>query len=196
MVKKLSRRQLFSLGPRVITHGRQVSDDLREQPIRPPGANRDQRAFLDTCERCHQCADACPFDAVFVLEGPEHGEHEHTPYMKPMSRACRWCKDMPCVQACPSDALAFHAEMPANTDAQEYYQYVDPIAKIDVKQSHCMLSQGVLCDECSLFCPSHTKSILVLGRNVRVKEDACTGCGLCSVHCPATPNAISVIPLG
>ena len=192
--RAFSRRQLFRMGPRALAELKQESEGHEEpDPLRPPGACKDDAQFLSSCERCHACADACPYAAINIFKGPDHGQHESTPYMNPAESPCRWCKTMDCIQACPSDALQFNVDKPAAVEPQDLYRYVDPIAKVSIDHNKCMLSQGTLCDECNLFCPSHTKSILVLGRSVRLNEESCTGCGLCVAHCPATPNAITLV---
>ncbi len=193
MAKEFSRRQLFRLGPKVISEVHKDKQEVEEPiPLRPPGALRDDEGFLKTCERCHACADACPYDAIGVFHGAEHGQHELTPFMNPAEKPCRWCKTMDCVQACPSGALHFNDDKPDDVDPESLFQYVPAMAKIQFHQDACLITRGTLCDECNLFCPTHTKSILVIGRNVRIKEDVCTGCGLCVAHCPATPNALTL----
>jgi ferredoxin-type protein NapG len=196
MAKEFSRRQLFRLGPRLVTEIHKEKYKQEEPaPLRPPGGLADDQKFLDTCERCHACHDACPYAVISIFKGAEHGQHELTPYMNPAEEPCRWCKSMDCIQVCPSGALRFNADMPAETPTDSYYQHVAPMAKAQLDQDACMISHGTLCDECNLFCPSHVKSILVIGRTVRLNEESCVGCGLCVAHCPATPRALSLAPL-
>lgn len=69
--------------------------------LRPPGA-LPESAFLKTCIHCGQCAAACPYGSVRMLEtfGPER----HTPEIRPSEIPCWLC--MKCPPACPSGALA------------------------------------------------------------------------------------------
>ena len=81
----------------------EAKDELEWFP-RPPGAISEEQEFLDTCERCHACAGACPYEAISTY-GPAMGKLEGTPFIDPAKSPCHWCEDMPCLKACPSGAL-------------------------------------------------------------------------------------------
>ena len=142
----------------------------------------DEEEFLQTCERCHQCAEACPFGVIEIL-GPGAGDAEETPVLDPERNPCRWCESMDCVRACPSDALSLGATGQPR-----------PIGRATLDHDACLNAQGVLCDECATVCPSEVGAMEMVGRYPRLDDDACVGCGLCAYHCEATPTAIGITP--
>ncbi len=180
--RNLTRRQFFRAGPRGILNeytGRKTGEDVRPL-IRPPGAVREVE-FLQRCQSCHACEEACPHDAIFML-GPEYGEAEETPHMKPDEVPCHWCTEMDCIEACGSGALRLPAD-----------GLVAPIAVVEIDHDTCLVSQGILCDDCAMICPSHIGAITMKGRKPELNPDTCTGCGLCIQHCMAEPTAIRLI---
>ena len=68
--------------------------------LRPPGA-LPESAFLKTCIHCGQCAAACPYGSIRMLEA--FGPERHTPEIRPSEIPCWLC--MKCPPACPSGAL-------------------------------------------------------------------------------------------
>ncbi len=182
-----SRRQLFRF--RLGDLSREIGKSLRDPDgeeeavpfIRPPGALPEEEAFLATCERCHACAEACPYEVIRNF-GPAFGLLEGTPFLDPATTPCHWCEDMPCIKACPSGALHQDEETP-----------VPPIGKVTLHLDKCLNTQGILCDTCSFRCPSHIKAIRMVNRTPVLDQERCTGCGLCIVHCEAEPSAFSLL---
>jgi len=178
-----NRRQLFRL--KVNDLHRELGKVLAPAPNeeepeevlfpRPPGAIEDEQEFLKTCERCHACADVCPYEAISAY-GPTMGKREGTPFINPAEAPCHWCVDMPCVEACPSGALQ---------------EPVKPIARITLDFDRCLVSQNTLCDTCSYRCPTHIHAIKMINRRPVLDEEKCTGCGMCVYHCEAEPTAFS-----
>ena len=190
MATNLSRRNLFRLKPtdlaRLWAKSRRQQDGAGNQEetyIRPPGALKIETAFLSACERCHKCIEACSYDAIQSL-GPIAGEAEGTPFLTPDTNPCHWCPGMDCVNACPSGALSFGEK-----------KTVTPIAKAVIDLDLCLVGQGVLCDTCSVRCPTDIKAIRMRGRFPTLDSERCTGCGLCAYHCEAEPKAISIQPV-
>ena len=184
---KISRRQFFRLGPRKSV---QLSMDAsKEDPkpkppvIRPPGALADPNAFLSACTACGKCTEACPFDTISTL-GPEAGRGEGSPVLTPDTKPCRWCDDMPCIQACSDGALVFNEQGGA-----------EPIALAHLDMDHCLNRQGILCDDCVTVCPSNIHAITFRDHEPHLDESLCVGCGLCVLHCPAEPIALRLLPL-
>jgi len=183
-----NRRQLFrlSLGDltrevsKIVAPPAKTGDREEEKFPRPPGALADEALFLDTCERCHACADACPHGAIDQF-GPAEGRLEGTPFINPAAAPCHWCADMPCIAACPSGALQREAKLP-----------IPPIAKVSLDLDLCLNSQGILCDTCSFRCPTHIKAIRMVQRMPVLDAETCTGCGLCLHHCEAEPGAFEL----
>jgi len=185
---EFNRRQLFKL--RLSDFTREVGktvvppkegDDQEQRFPRPPGALSNDDAFPATCERCHACATACPHNVIQQF-GPASGRLEGTPFIDPAASPCRWCEDMPCIEVCPSGALARDAELP-----------VAPIAKVSLDLDRCLNSLGILCDTCSFRCPTHIKAIRMENRMPVLDTETCTGCGMCIYHCEADPSAFDLV---
>ncbi len=186
---EFNRRQLFKLRLGDLTRevGKAFAPgkpETQERPghPRPPGALADASEFLNTCESCHACANACPYDAIEHY-GPAFGILEGTPYIDPAKSPCHWCEDMPCIAACPSGALVREDDEP-----------VAPIGKVSLDLNACLNTQGVLCDVCSYRCPTHVKAIRMVDRMPALETDRCTGCGMCVYHCEAEPSAFRIVP--
>ena len=183
MAAAITRRQFFRLDlPRIfagLQKGQQ--DRTLQRPIRPPGALQES-SFVDRCERCHKCSDACPFGVIQHL-GPAAGWAEGTPVVDPNQNPCRWCKEMDCIRACPSGALTFAAD-----------GKVGPIGTARLDSSTCLVTEGILCDECVAVCPEDLSAMRLDGRRPHLDEALCVGCGLCVMHCPSTPTSIHVTP--
>jgi ferredoxin-type protein NapG/ferredoxin-type protein NapH len=185
MAADITRRQFFRLDLPRIFAGLQSGDrDRSVQAIRPPGALKEECSFLETCERCHKCSDACPFGVIRHL-GPAAGTGEGTPFVAPNQNPCRWCADMDCIRACPSGALTYDAD--GNVPA---------LGTALLEKSTCLVSEGILCDECVSVCPEDVAAARLVGREPHLDQTRCVGCGLCVLHCPSTPSSIRVIPVG
>ncbi|MGI9241948.1 MAG: 4Fe-4S dicluster domain-containing protein [Verrucomicrobiales bacterium] len=184
-----NRRQLFRLRLRdvgrevtkIVTSPADGGEAEEERFPRPPGALQDEAAFLETCQRCHDCAGACPYDAIGQY-GPVGGALEGTPFINPGAAPCHWCEDMPCIAACPSGALVRETEQP-----------VPAMAKVALDLDRCLNRQGILCDTCSFRCPTDIRAIRMVQRMPVLDVEACTGCGMCVFHCEAKPSAFSLI---
>ena len=71
--------------------------------IRPPGAIAEED-FLGACVRCGLCVRDCPYDTLKLADfGSEVATG--TPYFIARDIPCEMCEDIPCVAACPTDAL-------------------------------------------------------------------------------------------
>ena len=84
----------------------QVEDALTKvnpKALRPPGA-LDEFDFLTKCTRCEKCIEACPQQAL-VKGGPDKGLGLNAPYFDPRAMPCFLCTDLPCIPACPDEAL-------------------------------------------------------------------------------------------
>ncbi|MCB9728978.1 MAG: 4Fe-4S dicluster domain-containing protein [Deltaproteobacteria bacterium] len=156
--------------------------DSVRRVVRPPGALPEPR-FLQACERCRLCIDACPENAIFRA-GPQFGAGiELTPMMRPDQRPCALCVDVPCAAACPTGALV---PLPSADAIQ--------LGLAIVMDNLCLNTRGESCDACLGVCPC-PGAIAAGPKGVpRVDADACTGCGLCAHHCRAYPKAIHIRP--
>lgn len=82
----------------------------KELNLRPPGAVKENE-FLSLCIKCGQCAQVCPYHSIELADITK-GHGIGTPYIDPMIRACYLCTALPCVLACPTNALNHDTEKP------------------------------------------------------------------------------------
>ena len=146
--------------------------------IRPPGAALEAR-FLELCERCDDCATACPHDAIVPL-GPAFGDAVGTPAILPRHVPCKLCDDLPCAAACPTNALS-----------------VIPVAEVRMgvarlDTSLCWAAMGQPCDYCITECPLGSRAIRLEGMLPVIVEEGCVGCGMCVHICTATTPALRI----
>lgn len=145
--------------------------------LRPPGAIHES-AFLAGCTRCNECITACPYDAI-VHAPARTREAAGTPMVDPDRQACLMCADFPCISACEPQVLSPRVTVAMGT------------AKV-IAQT-CLAHQGTTCTACSEQCPV-PDAIEVVNGKPAVREEICTGCGVCRYVCPAPENAILLMP--
>ncbi|MBN1443459.1 MAG: 4Fe-4S dicluster domain-containing protein [Planctomycetes bacterium] len=155
----------------------------RRTVLRPPGALRESE-FLDRCLGSGQCVNACPVSAIRMAHGgdPYLG---HKPYIEPREQACILCRDLPCMQTCPSGAL-----VPV---AREEIRMGRAVVREDI----CLRTQGEDCRICADKCPLGVRAIDISYEYgpVLVFDSGCVGCGVCEMHCPVEARAIRVEPV-
>ena len=78
--------------------------------LRPPGAV-DENDFLALCIKCGQCEQVCPYHSIELADITQ-GLGVGTPFIEPLKRASYLCTALPCVLACPTNALDHKAEKP------------------------------------------------------------------------------------
>ena len=168
--------------------------------LRPPGALSEKK-FVSTCIRSGMCVQACPYDAL-KLSTISDNISIGTPYFIPREEACHLCPDIPCANACPTQAL----------DLQSFI--VDDKSSINnarmglatINTATCLAYLGLQCTMCIRACPlADTAIVLHSERNPRtdmhaflkpvVVPDYCTGCGMCERACPTKVASIRVLPL-
>ena len=145
---------------------------------RPPGAV-EERSFLAGCTRCGECINACPVGAI-VLAPAKFREAAGTPMIDPHRSPCVMCPDTPCITACEPAVL--RADRPLRMGVA----WIQTMA--------CLAHTGTFCTVCSERCPVEGAIELRAGKP-RIREDVCSGCGVCASVCPAPVNAIVVMPL-
>lgn len=149
--------------------------------LRPPGA-QDERDFLARCVKCGRCVEACPY-AVLHVAGMENGVAAGTPTFDARAHACRLCEDLPCIAACPTEALR---PLQSREDVR--------IGTAVIDEELCIAFKGVRCEVCYRTCPLIDRAINIDYRPLEgdaihsvfapvVRQDACTGCGLCVERC-------------
>lgn len=151
-------------------------------PLRPPGAVTES-LFVDRCQRCGACVEACPADAIFPLAAGT-GRAAGTPAIDPDLAACVVCEGLQCTQVCPSGALQRLVE-PAEIR----------MGTAEVYSSVCVRSDGEACSLCVERCPLGEAAIEFDGGGPpTVRSPGCVGCGVCQLYCPTEPKAIVVRP--
>ncbi|MEQ9075692.1 MAG: 4Fe-4S binding protein [Sandaracinaceae bacterium] len=143
--------------------------------VRPPGAVH-ERLFVERCDGCGACVEACPHGVIVPLDA-RHGAVAGTPTIVGRDAPCRMCPDMPCLDACDRGALSEHAS--------------SRIGVAEIRQYDCLSWSGTTCSTCVERCP--VEAIETRDGRPRVAQEVCTGCGECQHRCPAPRNAILIV---
>ncbi|MET0049147.1 MAG: ferredoxin-type protein NapG [Sedimenticola sp.] len=170
------------------------ADSLPAMAVRPPGAIPEED-FLGACIRCGLCVQDCPYD---ILKLGQLGDEvpTGTPYFTARTGPCEMCEDIPCVPACPTNALDHNL-----TDINDARMGLAVV----VDQETCIAFLGLRCEVCFNICPIRGDAIsLEYLHNDRsgkhalfipvVHSEACTGCGLCEKACILEEAAIKIFP--
>ena len=182
---------LFGLGLGVYS---QRASSLPAAALRPPGAIPEDQ-FNGACIRCGLCVRDCPFDMIHLARLGEPVP-TGTPFFYARAHGCEMCEDIPCVAACPTNALDH-----ALTDINEARMGLAVL----VDQENCLAFLGLRCEVCYQVCPIKDEAItLERQHNARsgkhalfipvVHSDRCTGCGKCEQACVLEQAAIKVLP--
>lgn len=167
--------------------------------LRPPGA-KEEKEFLASCIRCGLCVEACPFDTLHLAKIGD-GISLGTPFFVPRQIPCYMCSDIPCVPACPTNAL--NTKLVTTDGRLDIKKAKMGVAVVDMK--NCVAYWGIQCDACYRACPLIDKALMLeYRRNERtskhafllpiVDTDVCTGCGICERVCITEKPAIFVLP--
>jgi ferredoxin-type protein NapG len=167
--------------------------------LRPPGALK-EKDFLSTCIKCGLCVEACPFDTL-KLAKPGDNKPLGTPFFNPRDIPCYMCIDIPCVPACPTNAL--DEKLVSTNGKLDINSAQMGVAIIDSQS--CIAFWGIQCDACYRACPILGQAITIEyeknGRTGKhsfmkpvVHTDVCTGCGLCERACVTQKASIFILP--
>jgi len=162
--------------------------------LRPPGAVPEDE-FNGACIRCGLCVRDCPFEMIHLARLGQDIP-TGTPYFIAREAGCEMCEDIPCVAACPTNALSHDL-----TDIRD----ADMGLAVVIDQESCIAFQGLRCEVCFNICPIRGEAItLNYQHNARsgkhalfipvVHSDQCTGCGKCEEACILEEAAIKVLP--
>ncbi len=162
--------------------------------LRPPGA-LPEADFLGACIRCGLCVRDCPYNTL-ALAKPESPVATGTPYFTARNVPCEMCEDIPCIKACPTQALDHEL-----TDINQAKMGVAVL----IDHETCLNFLGLRCDVCYRVCPAIDKAITLeklpnerTGRHAMflptVHSEFCTGCGKCEKSCVLEEAAIRVLP--
>jgi ferredoxin-type protein NapG len=158
--------------------------------LRPPGAMAPGE-FETVCSRCAQCVAACPAQAIQL--DAKHLVADGLPYIVAAHQPCVVCDELACMKSCPTGALMLVDRLKIKMGT----------ARVDAKQ--CLRDRGEDCRLCVEVCPiteggggasplGDAIFIHEQSGKVRVRKNACIGCGLCESRCPTSPPAIRVDP--
>jgi len=189
----LSRRRLLAAGGLGLVWVAGVKLEAAQKPtvtgvragspwlIRPPGAVPEQE-FLARCVRCQQCVKVCPTNGLQPALAEAGWEGLWTPVLVPRLGPCtQYCSQ--CGQVCPTQALQpFAVE-----EKQHLY-----LGTAQIDRSLCLVwAQGRECLVCDEVCAYRAVEWQQLDgqRRPLVREQVCTGCGLCEYSCPIQPAA-------
>ncbi len=108
----------------------------------------------------------------------------NTPYIDPMRNPCVMCTDLPCISACPDEALLPVQEL---TDVNMGYAILD--------KKKCQAYGESFCQQCVIDCPVPGAIFQVDDKPV-IDKNICTGCGVCMRSCSTVniPLAIKIKP--
>lgn len=203
----MQRREAFKTGFSLlalvaggVAVGTQYASATQLPRLRPPGALSED-AFLTKCIRCGLCVSACPFDTLRLAQFRDNGVGIGTPFFEPRKIPCYMCTDIPCTEACPTDAL----DKKALSEQGSYDINKARMGIAVVDELNCVAYLGVQCDACYRACPLIDKAIVIDARhNDRTGKHAmllpkvdpayCTGCGKCEHACITKKAAITVVP--
>jgi ferredoxin-type protein NapF len=137
----------------------------RNSPCRPPWAIA-ELPFIQTCDRCGECIDACP--EHILIYG--RGDYPEVDFSK---GGCTFCGK--CSLACKPGGLRYPDKQPWHLKAF--------IAET------CLTNSGTECNDCCESCPAKAISFRQQVGNTSVpilEELLCTGCGTCVSACPVS----------
>lgn len=172
--------------------------------LRPPGA-LPEFEFLTACTRCDKCIKACPQDSL-VRAGGEARLGVGTPHLVPRALPCFLCTELPCIPACPEDALRWPKRVVGGTELEG--PRAVKIGTAVIRKSRCLTWAGTdgegehreaqPCRTCVDRCPYPEEAIRLVEdpeggpAHPEVVAEVCTGCGLCEFGCPTPQPAIVV----
>lgn len=136
----------------------------------PPWALAEGR-FLNACDGCGECINACPEDILKLAAG-------NYPQVDFSRGECTFCGD--CVGACPTKALC-------KADDDPPWQLKARIS------SSCLAINGTSCVRCLETCPEEAivaRPALGGRAQMSVDESSCNGCGACISSCPVAVISI------
>lgn len=135
--------------------------------FRPPWS-LDEPLFVETCDRCGDCINACP---TSIIEKGRGG----FPVINFQKGECEFCGD--CVMRCHNGAL--------QRQAMEAEQ--SPWSLTAVITDSCLAMNGVVCRTCGEQCDERAIRFRPRVGGVSIPEldsEACSGCGACVAPCP------------
>lgn len=167
-----------------IVLSRMLTPELKvksSQHRRPPGALKDDDAFVASCIACGLCGEVCPPKCI-QFHQRDGGAQANTPFINPEEKACILCAK--CMDVCPTDALT-------PTPIRETDM---GIAQIDRSACYPWVDRGI-CGACVGVCPLGESAIKFKKWNQYqpLVQKGCVGCGLCVEVCPHPSLPIAIV---
>ncbi len=149
--------------------------------MRPPGALKDDAAFVSACIGCGMCGEICPPRSI-DFHTRDGGDKVNTPFINPVRKGCILCNK--CMEVCPTEALTVVARKDIDMG----------LAQIDETACYPWVDQGI-CGACVGICPLGTKAIgFKMWNQYRPYiMDGCVGCGICVEVCPHPSKPIWIV---
>ena len=150
--------------------------------IRPPGSLPEEE-FVAACTGCGECLKVCPNNALqsTLLEAGLAGLY--TPRLVPRIGYCEELCDF-CGRVCPTEAIR-----PVTMEEKRLLQI--GVAHID--KTRCIAWDT---DKICLVCNEQCSYQAIIGDEKKrpiVKEEKCTGCGICENKCPVDGEAAIIV---
>lgn len=161
-------RGLFAPGQRAIQNGIEGAA-LQRLVARPPQAVAEP-FFLQACDGCGACRDACPVGVIALDNGKAQMNIEFA--------ECDFCGK--CTASCPSGAL-------------ELTQPMDTGLRPEIS-AQCLGRLDDLCRMCEIACPL-TAIFFNQQNQPTVDNTRCNGCGKCKLVCYHGDINLSLIKL-
>lgn len=149
--------------------------------LRPPGALKDDNAFVNACIGCGLCGEICPPKCIKFYQRIG-GSKVNTPYINPEEKGCILCSK--CMEVCPTASLQ-------ETPVKEINM---GISQIDRLACYPWVDRGI-CGACVSICPlgDHAISFEMWNQYRPVVQKGCVGCGLCVEVCPHPSLPIRIV---
>ena len=165
------------------TNPLQTESGLRNNRlIRPPGALSEEK-FVSVCSGCGECLKVCPNNALqsALLEAGLAGLY--TPRLVPRIGYCEeFCNF--CGRVCPTEAI-----LPLSIEEKRLLQM--GVAHID--KTRCIAWDT---EKICLVCNEQCSYQAIVGDEKKrpiIKEEKCTGCGICENKCPVDGEAAIIV---
>jgi ferredoxin-type protein NapF len=150
--------------------------------IRPPGSLQEEK-FVAVCTGCGECLKVCPNNALqsTLLEAGLAGLY--TPRLVPRIGYCEeFCNF--CGKVCPTEAIR-----PLAIEEKRLIQ----MGVAHINKTRCIAwDKDKICLVCNEQCSYHA----VVGDDKKrpmVKEEKCTGCGICENKCPVDGESAIIV---
>jgi ferredoxin-type protein NapF len=158
------------------------SGQINNRLIRPPGSLPEER-FVSACTGCGECLKVCPNNALqsTFLEAGLAGLY--TPRLVPRIGYCEeFCNF--CGRVCPTEAI-----QPITLEEKRLIQ----MGVAHINKTRCIAWDT---DKICLVCNEQCSYQAIIGDDKKrpiVKEEKCTGCGICENKCPVEGEAAIVV---